>query len=101
MEDLDIKSYRLLKKISNCKEFKQYQQNREFDCIRKAGYLERNIALVNLEEKKEPFMYKINDKGLTYIINRDLADRRWWTPILISCGAVLISIASLLVAILK
>ena len=94
MEKLDVRSYKLLKRLYK-KGPQIIEQNREFNCLNKANYLER----VNLLSDPTPWEWEINNNGIEYILKQRTETIKKWIPLIISytisITAIIISIIAL------
>lgn len=104
MEKLDPASYRLLKRINKNKDYQninsEVMKSREFNCLNKAGFLERDHLVIDINDDK-PWLYKVGDKGIEYILNQKSDTLSKWKPLIISYVISAIAIVISIIALTK
>lgn len=97
MDDLDIRSYRLLKRLYRKNDYVEIDSNkREFHCIFR--YVRREYLSIDPEGYPNyTDRYIINDDGKTYILKRRSATRSKWIPYIVT---TLVAVAALVISVI-
>lgn len=91
IDDLDINSYRLLKKLLRAKGYIDIDDHkRELDCLFNLICRE-SVDVDSYGGVIYSNRYKINNSGITYVLQHKSRTRRIWVPIWISIAALIIS----------